>query len=460
MKRYLWSLTSLSLFWLLVMVLGSSRIWAQVDRGALAGTVTDSSGAVVPDATITITNVETNQSMKVSTDNAGGYVANLLRIGRYTVTAEKAGFQKTVQTNVEVNVNQVLRVDLVLQVGAVSQTVEVTAAPPLIQSETSSLGTIETERRIVDLPLNGRNFIALAYLGPGANSGQQGSNVSGGVFENERGNEALSVNGLRVSNNNFLLDGVDNNEFGLGGVIAMPPPDAIQEFRIEENSMSAEFGRGGAAVNVALKSGTNDIHGGAYEFIRNDALDARNFFDATKPAFRRNQFGFYLGGPIKKDKTFIFGDYQGIRVSQGLTNVSTVPYASERGGDFTDRLSGDAFSPCPNPGAGDPTFDTGTIFNPMSTRDFTCADGTPIQLRDPISYLGQINVLPPAGYCAANPSPSCVDINPVGQNIANLYPDPNSAGQGLFDNYVLNPKLTNNQDSFDIRVDHRFREQD
>src|SRR2546422_7116493 len=131
----------------------------------------------------------------------------------------------------------------------------VVGAPPLVQTETSSLGTVETERRIVDLPLNERNFIGLAYLGPGANSGQTGSNASGGVFENERGNEALSVNGLRVSNNNYLLDGVDNNEFGLGGVIALPPPDAIQEFRIEENSMSAEFGPGGPAVKVALQAG-------------------------------------------------------------------------------------------------------------------------------------------------------------------------------------------------------------
>src|SRR5213076_1173124 len=154
-------------------------------------------------------------------------------------------------------------------IGEIKQVVEVIAAPPLLQTETSSLGTIETERRIVDLPLNQRNFIGLAYLSPGANSGQTGSNASGGVFENERANEALSVNGLRVSNNNYLLNGVDNNEFGLGGIIALPPPDAIQEFRTEENSMSAEFGRGGSAVNVVVKSGTNRIHGGVFEFIRN-----------------------------------------------------------------------------------------------------------------------------------------------------------------------------------------------
>jgi len=255
-----------------------STLLAQVDRGGIVGTVNDASGAVVPGVTVTVTNVATNQSTKLTTDVYGNYTANLVRIGSYTVTAEKEGFQRTVQSNVDVSVNQVVRVNLVLQVGEVRQTIEITGAPPLLQTETSSLGTIETERRIVDLPLNQRNFIGLAYLAPGANSGQAGSNASGesGAFENVRANEALSVNGLRVSNNNFLLNGVDNNEFGLGGIIALPPPDAIQEFRTEENSMSAEFGRGGAAVNIVLKSGTNDLHGGAYEFIRNDKLDARN----------------------------------------------------------------------------------------------------------------------------------------------------------------------------------------
>ncbi|PYV95789.1 MAG: hypothetical protein DMG89_20205 [Acidobacteria bacterium] len=396
---------------------GNFLLMAQVDRGAITGTVTDASGAVMGGVTVIITNTETNQANRYATNDSGGFVANLLRIGKYTVTAEKSGFQKTVQENVEVGVNQVVRVDLRMQVGVVTQTVEVGAAPSLIQTETTSLGTIETERRIVTLPLNERNFIALAYLGPGANSGQQGTNASGGVFENERGNEALSVNGLRVSNNNFLLDGVDNNEFGLGGTIVLPPPDAIQEFRIEENSMSAEFGRGGAAVNVALKSGTNEVHGGAYEFLRNDKLDARNYFDVEKPPFHRNQFGALLGGPIIKDRTFIFGDYQGVRIRQGLTFVSTVPTESMRGGDFSELQT--------------------PIYDPAST-------GSMRQLINPTNPF----VIPTNR------------INAVGQAIVQLYPLPNRPGAGLFDNFVLNPKLMNNQNAFDIRVDHRFREQD
>ncbi len=436
---------SLSCLSLLVLCLSPFGLLAQVDRGSIVGAVSDASGGLVPGATVTLTNVGTNQSVRTTTDSAGSYVANLLHIGTYTVAAEAAGFRKTVQPGIAVDVNQVVRVDLVLQVGTETQVVEVQGAAALVQSETSSLGTVETARRIVDLPLNERNFIALAYLGPGANSGQTGSNASGNVFENERGNEALSVNGLRVSNNNYLLDGVDNNEFGLGGVIALPPPDAIQEFRVEENSMSAEFGRGGAAVNVAIKSGTNDLHGGLYEFLRNDKLDARNFFDAGRAPFRRNQFGGYLGGPIKKDRTFLFGDYQGSRRHEALTAQSAIPNATERTGNFGDRLTGTNFSPCPTPGPGDPTFDTGTIFDPLSTTNFTCSDGTQIPLRT--AFTGN---LIPSGR-----------INSVGQNIANLYPTPNIAGAQLgFADYLLNPTASNTQDAFDVRVDHRLRDQD
>ena len=431
----------------LVLVTNASSLIAQVDRGSIVGIVSDPSGAKVAGADVTITNSATDQSIKVTTDTSGAYAANLLRIGAYSVTVEKQGFKRAVKPGVEVGVNQVVRVDLNLQVGATTESVEVTGVVPLLQTETSSLGTIETEKRISDLPLNGRNFIQLAYLGPGANSGMAGSNVSGGVFENERANEALSVNGLRVSNNNFLLNGVDNNEFGLGGVVVLPPPDAIQEFRTEENSMSAEFGRGGAAVNVVVKSGTNQIHGGLFEFIRNSALDARNYFasppPAPKPGFKRNQFGGFLGGPISKDKTFVFGDYQATRIREALSYVSTVPNAAERSGDFSDRLTGVTFSPCPAPGPGE-SFDLGTIFDPFSTHSHACADGSgTVLLRDPVSSN---NIIPSSM------------LNATGLNVANLYPLPN--GPGLVNNYISSPSRVNNQDSFDIRLDHRFREPD
>src|SRR2546430_748825 len=438
---------ALKLAFALVLITHTYTLIAQVDRGSIVGTISDPSGANVEGAKVTIRNLATDQTVEVATGTSGAYAANLLRIGSYSVTVEKQGFKKAVEPSVEVGVNQVVRVDLNLQVGAATEVIEVTGAAPLLQTETSSLGTIETEKRISDLPLNGRNFIQLACLGPGANSGQTGSNVSGGVFENERANEALSVNGLRVSNNNFLLNGVDNNEFGLGGVVVLPPPDAIQEFRTEENSMSAEFGRGGAAVNVVVRSGTNKIHGGAFEFIRNDVLDARNYFasppPSPKPGFKRNQFGAFLGGPIKKDKTFIFGDYQGTRIREALTYVSTVPNAAERTGDFSDRLTGDAFSPCPNSTPSE-IFDTGTIFDPFTPH--ACANGGNAVVRDPISYNGQLNVIPPNL------------LNATGVNIANLYPLPNV--QDVVNNYLSSPNRVNDQDSFDIRFDHHFREQD
>jgi Carboxypeptidase regulatory-like domain len=436
---------SLALALLLFCLFCINPLQAQVDRGNIVGLVTDPAGARVSGAQVTVTNIAANQPISVTTDENGQYAANLLRIGTYSITVEKPGFQKAVQSNVDVGVNQTARVDIALRVGSATESVQVTSAAPLLQTEASSLGTIETERRISDLPLNGRNFIQLAYLGPGANGGQTGTNVAGGVFENERADEAVSINGLRVSNNNFLLNGVDNNEFGLGGVVVLPPPDAIQEFRTEENSMSAEFGRGGAAVNVVLKSGSNQIHGGVYEFIRNDKLDAVNYFNQGDQPFKRNQFGAFLGGPIRKNRTFIFGDYQGSRLRESNPFISTVPTDAERGGDFTDRLTGQTFSPCATPSPAD-TFDTGTIFDPFSTHDYTCADGGVVSLRNPVMSGGQVNVIP-AG-----------SINAIGHNVAVFYPEANLPG--LTNNYLANQNHVNNQDSFDIRLDHRFRDQD
>ena len=398
---------------------------AQVDRGAIVGTVSDASSARVVGAKVIVTNLETNQAVALSTDEEGNYSALLLKIGRYSVRVEKEGFQNSVEPGVDVGINQVIRADFTLKLGGTSETIEVSGAAPLLQTETSSLGTIETEKRITDLPLNGRNFIQLAYLGPGANGGQTGSNVSGGVFENERADEAISVNGLRVTNNNFLLNGVDNNEFGLGGTIVLPPPDAIQEFRTEENAMSAEFGRGGAAVNVVLKSGTNGFHGGAYEFIRNDKLDALNFFANQQLPFQRNQFGAFIGGPIRKNKTFFFGDYQGYRLRETDPYISSVPTLPERTGDFSELLA---------------------IENVQLVNPYT---GLPI----PDNRLD----------LAEKPNGSPL-IDPVGFNVLNIYPKPTITDPGspsyFTENYLTNQKTLNDQDSFDIRVDQQFRPED
>src|ERR1700758_1845912 len=324
------------------LLLAVSMLWpaqealAQLTTGGIVGTVTDPSGSRIPQVSVTLTEVDTGTSTTVLTDGSGNYSATALKIGKYSIAFQKEGFQRAVQTNVDLGIGQVLRVDSVLKVGTVTQTVEVTDAPPLLQAETSSLGTIETEQRIVDLPLNGRNFFKLAYLGPGANEGSTGTSAGAGSTDNNRPGISLSVNGLRIFDNNFLLDGFDNNEFGNGTVVIQPPPDAIQEFRVEENSMSAEFGRGGAVVNLALRSGTNQLHGGAWEFIRNNHLDALNYFARTSTPYQRNQFGGQLGGPLVKDKLFLFGSIQRTSIRQVLPFISTVPTDKMRAGDFSE----------------------------------------------------------------------------------------------------------------------------
>ena len=297
---------------LAVLFFVSSVGHAQIDRASISGTITDPSGAVVVGATVTATNTETGQVESVKTGADGAYTISLLHIGSYSVEASASGFRKALQSGVVLNVNQVARVDLHLNVGPTTEVADVTSAAPIVATETSSLGTVETQQRIADLPLNGRLFTQLAWLGPGASPGSSsGIGLSGSTDDNRPGIQ-LAVNGLWGFDNNFLLDGVDNNAIGDGTIAVNPSPDAIGQFRVEENSMKAEFGRGGAAVNAALKSGTNVVHGGAFEYIRNNVLDARNYFDTPsagpKARLERNQFGAYIGGPIIKDRTFFFGD--------------------------------------------------------------------------------------------------------------------------------------------------------
>jgi hypothetical protein len=399
-------------------LLGAVCAQAQVDRGGITGVVTDESGAAISGASVIVTENATGEKTQLTTSAEGRYNATLLRVGGYAVEVQKTGFQTTVQPGVSVGVNQVVRVDVALKLGTVNQTVNVTTAPPLIDTETSSLGTIESQHRVDELPLNGRDFVTLAYLGPGANVGQPGANDRQGTVENPRPSQSLSINGLRVSSNNWLLDGVDNNDFGNGGLVIMPPPDAIQEFRVEENSMSAEFGRGGAAVNVVLKNGSNQFHGGVYGFFRNDLLDARNFFSASKPELRQNQDGFLIGGPIKQNRAFFFGDFQTTHINRGQPYVSTVPTAAERTGDFTDLGL--------------------TLYDPLTTNPTT----------------GARSVLNPA-------DPSVIPagrISSLGQAIVNVYPLPNAPG--TVNNFLLNPVRTQNENSFDIRIDHRLSDKD
>jgi Carboxypeptidase regulatory-like domain/TonB dependent receptor len=396
----------------------ATSAYAQLDRGSITGVVTDPSGAVISAAQVLIINTATDVTLNLTTASDGGYAARSLNPGSYSVTAERAGFRKTVQSDVVVGVNQVVSVNLTLQVGSPAETVQVSADPPLIATETSSLGTIEEAQRITELPLNGRNFIQLAYLGPGANLGAAGTGANRGTTDNARPGIAIAVNGLQAFDNNFLLDGVDNNEWGQGTLVIQPSPDAIQEFSVEENSMKAQFGRGGAAVNVALRSGSNSLHGSAFEFLRNTVFDAENYFATGRPPFHMNQYGGSLGGPLHKDRTFFFADYQGQRENEGETFISTVPTAAEHMGDFSALQA--------------------TLYDPYTTNPTTSAR----QLLNPANpYVIPSN-----------------RINQVGQNLVNVLPTPNLPG--LVNNYLYQPRETNNVDQFDVRLDHRLTDRD
>ncbi len=416
MKSILKWLLNLSL---LVSLFSAPFSFAQIDKGTIAGSVKDAQGSVVPGAKVTVTRTDTQQERSLMTDKSGAFSAELLTAGTYSVAAEASGFTRAVLDGVQLGVNQVIRVDLELKVGSASQTVEVTAAPPILSTETSSLSTIETGQRIVNLPLNGRNFTQLAWLGPGATPGSSAGIGLTTSTDDPRQGVQLAVNGLFGFDNNFLLDGVDNNEFGEGTIAVQPSPDALQTFSIEESSMKAEFGRGGAAVNAVLKSGTNSFHGGAFEYFRNSALDAANFFATTgKPPFHRNQFGGFVGGPIIKDRTFFFADYQGTRYNEGVTYVSTVPTQAERNGDFS-ALNLDLYDPYT-----------------------TAPDGS----------RALINSANPAVIPNSR-------IDPVGQAIVNLLPLPTVSG-ALTGNYVISPSQTYSDDQFDARVDHALRPTD
>src|SRR5215469_15793555 len=318
-------------FVLLLVVLiffAASPLRAQVDTGAILGTVTDQSGAVISGATVTLKNEGTNAALATITEQDGTYKFTPLKIGAYTVSATFKGFQKTESRHIQVDVGAQVVVDLRMTPGNVTETVEVVATAPLMQSQDASLGQVMDSRNVNDLPLNGRNFTFLAQLTAGVNTPQADTrgNAASGAF---------SANGLRPAQNNYLLDGIDNNsdtvDFLNGtNFVVLPPVDAVQEFKVQTSDFSAEFGRSGAAVlNATIKSGTNQLHGALWEFFRNDVLDAADFFENAnqikKGELRQNQFGATLGGPIVKNKVFFFMDYQGLRRVQGTVLTGAVP---------------------------------------------------------------------------------------------------------------------------------------
>ncbi len=328
----------------------SGTLWAQFETGAVLGTIRDRSEAVIDGARVTLTSLDTNIAVSKESDGNGSFEFFNVKPGRYKLAAQKAGFTTAVASEFTVNINARQRVDLSLAVGQVAESVEVTATVPLVESESSQRGQVVEAKKIVELPLNGRNYADLALLSAGVRR-------SSYAVANPPREGSFNVNGQRSTFNNFLLDGVDNNAYGtsnqgFSNQVTNLPPDAITEFRIVTNNMSAEYGRtSGAAINASMRSGTNQFHGTAWEFLRNTSLNAVGFFkprDNVKPTLKRNQFGFTLGGPIKRDRLFFFSDYEGFRERTSFLVASTLPTAAQRQGIFptpvTNPLTGQTYA--------------------------------------------------------------------------------------------------------------------
>jgi hypothetical protein len=378
---------------------------AQTVRGSIAGAIRDPSGGPIAATAVKVTEVNTGKRRTVQSDNQGQFTISRLAPGSYRVEVEQDGFRKHVES-LTLLVNQEVRLSIALTPGGGPDAVEVTASREVLRTENAAMGAVIETRQIMGLPLDGRNFYELSLLTPGAAPAAQGS--AGSV----RGDFAMHLNGSREDANLFLLDGVYNSDPKLNGVGVNPPVDGIREFEVLASTYDASFGRNaGSQVNVVLKSGTNGVHGTAYEFFRNASLDARNFFAPAgepRPAYQRNQFGFSLGGPLRRNKTFLFADYEGRRVKEGFTRLTRVPTLAERSGDF---------SASPRPPV-----------NPFTQQPFP---GNQI----------------PAAF-----------QHPIGRAIANLYPLPNR--NDPVQNYVSSPAARDRSDQFDVRLDHGFRNSD
>ena len=447
---------------LLVLFLAADVSYAQVDAGSVLGTVRDVSGAVIPGAKITLTNDDTGLVQTATSNSAGEYTFSPIKIGNYSVAAEFQGFQRVQRPHVTVDVQQRVVVDFALTPGEMTQTVSVTSETPLLQTQDASVGQVIGERSVNNLPLNGRNFTFLAQLAAGVTQDQQDTRGLGA-------SGSFAANGTRPAQNNYLLDGIDNNsnlvDFLNGtAYVVRPPVDAIQEFKIQTNDYSAEFGRSaGAVLNATVKSGTNQFHGNAWEFLRNDKLDAANFFENAggiqKGEYRQNQFGVTAGGPIKKDKTFIFGDYEGTRIRQALPSVNTVPTALERSSNYTD-LSELLTQGGTRTDALGRDSAIGQVFDPSTTRSVSCgvADGV-TGMTAPCaggvaagSQIGFVREPFPGNLIPANR----LDANAI--KLLDLFPAPN--GGGLFNNYTSNPVVRNDVNQFDVRLDQNFSDKD
>jgi hypothetical protein len=389
-----------------------STATAQVTNSTILGAVTDQSGAVVADAQVTVTDVATGNQRTVKTGGDGVYIVENLKPGPYELGVSKAGFKEKKLTGIVVQVSQRARIDISMELGTVQQTVDVSAAVLTLETENSSVGKVITTQDVLNLPLNGRQFLQLATLTPGVQQTYLTNHATTGG--------SISANGMSQYSNNTMVDGMMNQETGAGRMTFSPSVDMIQEFKIQSNTYDAEYGRtGGSQIEIVTKRGGNSYHGSAYEFIRNDALDARTYFTPGKlPPFRRNQFGATIGGHVPHlRKDFFFFSYEGLRLTQGLTAVLTLAPAALRNGDFSS---------------------TGTtIYDPQTLDPVT-------KQRKP--FLN--NVIPANRF------------SPVTTFFLNKFIPPATPGLGFTNNFVSNPTQTNQINQVSIRYDRDFSDKD
>jgi hypothetical protein len=395
---------------LALLVLFTSAAFAQLTTADILGTVTDATGAVVPNAAVVLTNIGTNEKRTATTNSSGDYTFTLLAVGHYSISVKATGFQASIIRDLSVEAGDRARNDVHLQLGAESTIIEVTASTPLLQADSATVSSTVTAQAVQDLPLNGRNFVQLVQIVPGANEGPGNGLTSGGRPDDRRQSASFSVNGQDDTLNNFTIDGIDDNERIIGTIGVRPIVEAIQEITVQTNNYTAEAGRtAGGVVSIVTRAGTNQFHGSAYEYFRNDIFDARNVLQNSgkKPELRQNQFGGSIGGPIFKDRTFFFGDYEGLRQVNGLTYTK----------------------------------------NTLTQEQFN--DVNSINGGSPQALLLAGNGTAPGGV----PLP----VDPIALGYLKLYPAPNAGGVGaLTNNYVTSPNRTQSSNSFDVRVDHRF----
>ncbi len=425
-------------------VLSAIPCWGQVTTGTIAGTVTDASGAVVPGAAVTATNTSTGVASSTTTDSSGRYDFLSLPAGTYNLSAIHTGFDTTELSGISLRVYQQITQDVVLRVATAKHTITVEAAPTMVDTTNASIGTTVNQAEILDMPLNLREVTALALLVPGTVDTTGRSLATGAANGSGFNDFGYSGSGGGSGGNLLLIDGMISRALNNSSFALAPPPEMVHEFKIQNTIYDAAFGlASGTVMNLITESGTNALHGSAWEYVRNSALDASNYFSQGKPALTRNQFGGAIGGPIMKGKMFYFGSYEGLRLTQGQVSTAIVPTAAQKAGDFSSYFTGTTINLCASSGAAAPpnlNFDSGQLFDPGSEYNFTCP-------ADPANPgAGQTTILvgtPITGNIIRT-------LDPVAQKVLTLFPAPNTPGVV---NYTNQTPQQQNNDQFDVRVD-------